>query len=440
MDMLVGVASGQPAGVPFQPTYGVQLDFGTPPPEALRKHVKAQAGLSGVVNRSGAIWTDSRTACTNALASYFVDPVMRVPLLKVPAFMAAAPWREIPFEKVWMVRGADGGVPESVSVGPSRPANAVSEQAEKEFSSMANAKRWDATQEIIENGLVDGRLRWEADFGSANSSFVPLKVTPSAHCPSRPEVLNTALAQRWRMWDDGPECADGCFVSQCDAMGVAVAPCCVKRLAATWGVPCSLMPHGCPDPGSSLLERKGIVVGDVGRLATPKTAPSDRCPYRGDVANTPPRDRWHIWHDGSPEGKMGKACLEGCALQNCDHGRLNPCCVKRLKVVEWPIPCEALRFGCTASSGRSHLTWVSKSPAYPFWMSREEVDAPFPWLKSATVRDYHGVYRHRIPRGRPNPTKKTPKKAIKKAKTKRRDKKKRRRKNRRHSEEPSTST
>ena len=110
MDMLVGVASGQPAGVPFQPTFGVQLDFGTPPPEPLRKRVKAQAGLSGVINRSGAIWTDARTTCTNALASHFVDPVMRVPLLTVPTFMAAPPWREIPFEKVWMVEGGTPNV------------------------------------------------------------------------------------------------------------------------------------------------------------------------------------------------------------------------------------------------------------------------------------------------------------------------------------------
>ena len=386
MDMLVGVASGQPAGVPFQPAFGVQIDFGTPPPEPLRKRVKAQAGLSGVVNRSGAVWTDARTSCTNALASFFVDPVLRVPLLKVPTFMAAPPWRDIPFEKVWMV-----GKLHSAGVQGADASGMASEADDEveELSSSINAKRWSATQEIIENGLVDGRLRWEADYGSANSSHVPLKVTPSARCPSRPEVLNTALAERWRLWDDGPACTDGCFLSQCGAMGVDVAPCCVKRLAATWSVPCSQMPHGCPDPASSLLERKGVVVGDVGKLATPiETEPSDRCPYRGEVANTPPSDRWRIWHDGSPAGKMGKSCTEGCALQNCDHGRLNPCCVKRLRVTKWPVPCKDLRFGCSESSGKSHLTWVSESPNYPFWVSREEVDAPFPWLKPATVRDY----------------------------------------------------
>ena len=386
MAMMVSVASGLPAGVAYQPVYGLQLDFGTPPPDTLRKRVQPQAGLSGVANRSGAIWTDGRTACTNALASFFVDPVEKVRLLKVPAFMTSAPWREIPFEKRWMADSTRNGE--------------GSESDESDAVSTNNAKRWKETHELIENGLVDGLLRWESDVGSANSSRLPLSVRPSERCPTRADVLNTALASRWNIWDDGPECIDGCFLSQCDAMGQPIAPCCVKRLTADWPEPCDRMPHGCSRPSASLLARKGVVVGDVGKLSTPETVPSSKCPYRGDVANTRPRDRWRIWHDGSPPGKMGKSCTDGCALQNCNHGQLNPCCVRRLRVVKWPVPCEQLRFGCNAASGRDAVTWVSSSPDYPFWMSKEEVDAPFPWLKAAVVFDYHGSRRHPVRRRR----------------------------------------
>ena len=182
----------------------------------------------------------------------------------------------------------------------------------------------------------------------------------------------------------------------------------MKRAAANWAVSCEQMPFGCPS-FTSLYSRKDIVVGDVGLLSIPTSVVnSSRCPYRGEVANTRPSERWHIWHDGSATGKMGKSCKDGCALQNCRGGLLNPCCVKRLKVkrydakghetlmesrllttlallqVEaWPVPCASLRFGCSAESPRNVLAWARRgekavydpntevTPMTPYSISRE---------------------------------------------------------------------
>lgn len=122
----------------------------------------------------------------------------------------------------------------------------------------------------------------------------------------------------------------------------------MKRLAASFDVPCNGLPHGCHD-ANSLLPRKGVVVTDAGVVAIPyETTTSQDCPFRGDVANTHPSVRWDMWDDGTPWEKRTR-CNEGCSMQHCDRGRLHPCCVRRRRVVSWPVPCETLRFGCNTT-------------------------------------------------------------------------------------------
>ena len=435
MNMIVSVASGSPyhtfSGVAYQPAHGVQDDYGTPPPAELKGEVKVLAGLSGVINNTGEAWAGTRTGCTNALAGFFDGArAADEPLLGVPAFMASPTWRRIPFEKRWVLtnqaaqaaggcataRCAQGNFAASLrrSANSSRSGRVHSRRAEQpeqlskftqmasagdgtgsssgltnrslEFADVHAAQRWGEMKHVIEDDLVLGMLKWEADVKSSLSTHVPTSLTRSETCPSREDVMNTALSQRWLLWDDGPECVDGCWVADCEPFGPSskVAPCCVRRLAARWAEPCEQMPFGCPS-STSLYARKDIVVGDMGLLATPTSVVnSTRCPYRGEVANTRPSDRWRIWHDGTPPGIMGGGCLEGCAMQNCRGGLLNPCCVRRLKVESWPMPCESLRFGCSAKSPRNVLVWARRG-------EKAVSDAPgdpWPWGPYSISREH----------------------------------------------------
>ena len=348
MNMISSVATGQPAGMPYQPAFGIQDDYGTPPPKELKHtnpwfHPQALSGLSGaaekprtVLSAAGNVWTDARTQCTNRLAEHFQGAAAFAAgaPLPSPAFMAVPPWREIPFEKRWLMEGRGGSIssPRDVRAKLSgaddagvgghiggRPSGTTA-LVEGEVAGRSGEKRWPAMHALIQDGVVDGLLKFEADYLSANSTLVPT-VRASVQCPSREDVMNTALVRRWDIWDDGPDCVDGCWLSECDHVGFKVAPCCVKRLEATFTAPCSERTHGCDTP-DSLYRRHQVLVSDQGILSVPQTVPSARCPYRGSVANTKPSERWKIWQDATPKGTMGESCEEGCALQNCDGGKL----------------------------------------------------------------------------------------------------------------------
>lgn len=70
MNLLVRFAS-QLAPLPYQPVYSAQLDYGTPAPANLRNQVVQLAGLSGGGNHKGGGWHDTRSICTNEVATHF---------------------------------------------------------------------------------------------------------------------------------------------------------------------------------------------------------------------------------------------------------------------------------------------------------------------------------------------------------------------------------
>ena len=76
-------------------------------------------------------------------------------------------------------------------------------------------------------------------------SPLPLLLS-SSHLPHSP--LPSPQAERWNVWSD-ELCEDGCFLHWCHYG--KVAPCCVKRMVATWDdrVPCSVRSHGCRGDG-----------------------------------------------------------------------------------------------------------------------------------------------------------------------------------------------
>ena len=76
-------------------------------------------------------------------------------------------------------------------------------------------------------------------------SPLPLLLS-SSHLPHSP--LPSPQAERWNVWSD-ELCEDGCFLHWCHYG--KVAPCCVKRMVATWDdrVPCSVRSHGCHGDG-----------------------------------------------------------------------------------------------------------------------------------------------------------------------------------------------
>ena len=160
------------------------------------------------------------------------------------------------------------------------------------------------------------------------------KLSRSKRCPAWEDIVNTANGSRWHMWEAGPstkQCPSGCGLKGCNHG--RNAPCCVKRLEASWPMQCGLLPHGCPRIGSNLIP--GHYVFD--QHAVPAVAPSDTCPTREDVLNTAVSKRWEIWTDES--------CLDACRFVWCDEGRLAPCCVKRL-LPTFQVDCAFLPHGC----------------------------------------------------------------------------------------------
>ena len=173
--------------------------------------------------------------------------------------------------------------------------------------------------------------------------FKPFDAQPSDTCPTREDVYNTPSEDRWSMWDD-PGCHDGCEVLQCGRS----APCCVKRQHVSWPVQCMFLQYGCFQEGSR-WHQSGKVVIDT-RLKPYNPQPTDTCPNREDVLNTPSEDRWLMWND--------PGCHDGCEVVHC--GRSAPCCVKR-QHVSWPasLTCFRRRFDCFREGSRWHRSgWV----------------------------------------------------------------------------------
>ena len=201
-----------------------------------------------------------------------------------------------------------------------------------------------------------------------DDEVAPSSVVASSSCPTREDVLNTPARgrMRWSVWDDTPfttvvgglgtrrqlvkgdaqrlgraagraKCADDCAFRWC-ANGTR-APCCVRRLRATWPVPCFALPGGCHDPNDPATAL-GAVVVDL-RVAPTSLVADATCPSREDVMNTPSAVRWRLWDDGP-------SCAGGCELTKCNP-RVSPCCVRRARPL-WPVRCEHLKYGCAGSN------------------------------------------------------------------------------------------
>ena len=215
-------------------------------------------------------------------------------------------------------------------------------------------------------------------------------LSDSDTCPTRSDVLNTPKLDRWRLWNDKrdpePECTDGCRLMWC--RGGKAAPCCVKRRKANWSVPCSVLPKGCHDPQSP------VVVQDIGELSTPVVEQSSECPSYADVANTRRAHRWSLWDDGTPPDQIhgGARCQDGCAMPICRRGHENPCCVKRLKVIRWPLPCKRLRHGeCSSDAPPPPVFNSSANTTAAFGVGAGAATGRAQRARQPLVRDWHAI-------------------------------------------------
>ena len=172
------------------------------------------------------------------------------------------------------------------------------------------------------------------------------ELLPSRVCPTREDVMNTRVQERWALWDDRStdarlNCSAGCELRWCEEG--RVAPCCVKRRKAVFSVPCVLLvPDGCFNENDTVIDPKtwaSPTVVDMLAVPTVITDSEPRCPTREDVMNTHPSKRWSIWDD------LDANCTAGCELKWCKGGNVAPCCVRRLKA-NWAVPCINLPFGC----------------------------------------------------------------------------------------------
>ena len=178
------------------------------------------------------------------------------------------------------------------------------------------------------------------------------QLVASGACPSREDVTSTPFDARWKLWaeEDQRTCSEGCRLHWFRTAKVIVAPRCVKRKRARWSVPCRALPSGCYSAHSELVQ-KGAIVEDIGMLSVPTLAASARCPAFDDVANTKPLLRNKLWHDGTTADGRHLECADGCMVdlevERCRAMGV-PCCVRRLHVVAWSVPCHMLRHGCPA--------------------------------------------------------------------------------------------
>ena len=212
------------------------------------------------------------------------------------------------------------------------------------------------------------------------------KVVPSSTCPAREDIISTPLSERWKLWEGSNDvvpthidfCIDGCKLDPAGCESGRLAPCCVKRQQAIWPVPCRLLRGGCPHNPAAWSGTWSGTVRDLGALSIPSVESSRLCPSFADVANTRGAERQRIWDDGRPNATTG-LCSSGCRLTTCGAGH-HPimqlmCCVKRLRVVQWPMPCHHLRHGCNAS----------QAPSSPFRRSHED--------GQPEVKDWHAIPR-----------------------------------------------
>ena len=107
------------------------------------------------------------------------------------------------------------------------------------------------------------RLEW-----IAMTEAVP-SLMDSKSCPSREDVMNTPGTMRWSLWYD-PDCSAGCAVARCN--GGRTTPCCVKRMQATWSVPCDGREYGCYRT-FSWWSLRGLVVRDRRRSSLSHLGP-----------------------------------------------------------------------------------------------------------------------------------------------------------------------
>ena len=178
------------------------------------------------------------------------------------------------------------------------------------------------------------------------SRLVNPSTRSSMRCPAWEDVLNTPKDSRWVIWDAGGggrgrSCPSGCVLHGCQKG--RFAPCCVKRMSATWPIGCALMPYGCPRNISGPISDPDDRVVDT--LVVPKVVPTDTCPTREDVLNTNEKERWSMWGDGACSKSCTGTRCDGCAFSQCNGGRTAPCCVKRLEPT-WPMECRFLPAGC----------------------------------------------------------------------------------------------
>ena len=233
---------------------------------------------------------------------------------------------------------------------------------------------------------------------------------PSESCPSIRDVLNTASVDRWHAWQDctegcwderqdesgkdeehGMACGAGCILIGCQLR--SGSPCCLKRAAAIWDVPCELLPFGCATGSGQwsvelaehailgnehasfldtpFLDANGASVGAsitsdasvVDLEAVPRLEPSDQCPSFEDVLNTGRKKRWELWDDVRSDGL--DRCADRCYQPHgCASGAHAPCCVVRRRAV-WPEPlahemhkCSGLPYGCSGRLARHGLFYV----------------------------------------------------------------------------------
>jgi len=301
MNLIISIASGLP-GIIYRPIFKVQSDYGTAPPTHLQGRVAGLTGLSS--SRDEDAWLRLRVHCATALIHHFNNDTK---VLKPIAVQATPPWQEVPFTKSFIAIG--GGTIESNVTYDTR-----------------------RQQDLFTRSIERGQRTYREKYLKASISPT---LSPSENCPAREDVLNTPEAERWNMWND-PSCLEGCVLKHCNK-GV-LAPCCVRRLAARWSIPCERLPQGCPSQRPR-AKAEYVVVDDKWRI--PTIQPSSECPTREDVINTAPLVRNDMWNDAS--------CSQGCRLLSCSASILTPACVRRQRAI-FPRPCTQLPHGCNKHS------------------------------------------------------------------------------------------
>ena len=215
-----------------------------------------------------------RGGCTSELAMQFGGSGSN-PLIVAPAFHASAPYMGVPYEKRWLTNEAKA---KGTQAGKGAGDVSLCMRSRSDSNSTHCPNDHKKLADLIEFELFMGQLLWAASVQGA-ADDVPEIRHPATQlsavrmarqaCPSRLDIINTVKAERWRLWDDGPECASGCFVKWHG--NNTLAPLCVKRQQATWHKPCKKLPFGCHKT-DSMFARLGASVQDHGVAIVPKVS------------------------------------------------------------------------------------------------------------------------------------------------------------------------